>query len=244
MSLRWFSSRQHRRASDLWSQARKLRDAQCDLLDPHELHLLDTALRQTRAALDDRANDEILAARADELENAAEQSLRSYPHPEWRDNVEVFLVAIAIAMAIRTFFAQPFKIPTGSMQPTLYGVTLEDRRGDPAFVMPGLLRRSMNLPGMAPSTIKSLPRPTANSITPGLCNMLSALSTNKPSGSATAAARPFPSPSGVGLMKASLTPSNTASDWWVITACPAVSRKANPSFNLWNIPATICSWTA
>jgi signal peptidase I len=32
------------------------------------------------------------------------------------------LVALAIAMAIRTFFLQPFKIPTGSMEPTLYGV--------------------------------------------------------------------------------------------------------------------------
>jgi signal peptidase I len=37
--------------------------------------------------------------------------------------VEVLLVALAVAMAIRTFFLQPFKIPTGSMQPTLFGVT-------------------------------------------------------------------------------------------------------------------------
>lgn len=32
-------------------------------------------------------------------------------------------MALAVAMAIRTFFLQPFKIPTGSMQPTLFGVT-------------------------------------------------------------------------------------------------------------------------
>jgi signal peptidase I len=32
-------------------------------------------------------------------------------------------VALTVAMGIRTFFLQPFKIPTGSMQPTLFGVT-------------------------------------------------------------------------------------------------------------------------
>ena len=55
--------------------------------------------------------------------------------------MEVLLVAITLAMGIHPFFAQPFKIPTGSMQPTLYGVTLQDRRGDPHFVMPGPLQR-------------------------------------------------------------------------------------------------------
>lgn len=141
MKPRWFPSlrsRQFRHTSDLWGHLRKLRDAQWDLLAPQDLELLDAALRETKAALDAGADDPTLAARADELEQAALQWLRPYPHSEWRDNVEVLLVAIAIAMGIRTFFAQPFKIPTGSMQPTLYGVTVLDRRHDPGFVMPGL----------------------------------------------------------------------------------------------------------
>ena len=40
----------------------------------------------------------------------------------WRENVEVFLVAIVIALGVRTYFLQPFGIPTGSMQPTLNGI--------------------------------------------------------------------------------------------------------------------------
>jgi len=59
----------------------------------------------------------------DELDFAANKWLKPYPNALWRENVEVILVAVAVAMAIRTFFVQPFKIPTGSMQPTLFGVT-------------------------------------------------------------------------------------------------------------------------
>lgn len=39
------------------------------------------------------------------------------------ENVEMLIVAIAVAMGLRAYFLQPFKIPTGSMQPTLNGIT-------------------------------------------------------------------------------------------------------------------------
>ncbi len=43
----------------------------------------------------------------------------------FRENFEVAVVAVVVAMGLRAYFIQPFKIPTGSMQPTLYGITSE-----------------------------------------------------------------------------------------------------------------------
>lgn len=37
----------------------------------------------------------------------------------WRENLESFVWAVALALAIRTFIMAPFKIPSGSMHPTL-----------------------------------------------------------------------------------------------------------------------------
>ena len=37
----------------------------------------------------------------------------------WRENIESFIWAVALALVIRTFIMAPFKIPSGSMRPTL-----------------------------------------------------------------------------------------------------------------------------
>ena len=73
-------------------------------------------------AVREGAEQKELRKKMEALEQVAGKWLKPYPHAAWRENVEVLLVALAVAMGIRTFFLQPFKIPTGSMQPTLYGV--------------------------------------------------------------------------------------------------------------------------
>jgi signal peptidase I len=48
---------------------------------------------------------------------------REQPVGWFEDNVEVLFVAIVIALGLRAYYLQPFRIPTGSMQPTLNGIT-------------------------------------------------------------------------------------------------------------------------
>ena len=92
-----------------------------DVLPPKDLATLRELLTQMQAALKSRSREKIHGVR-DAIE---EQVGRIAPPPSdagWRENVEVFLVAIVIAAGVRAYFLQPFKIPTGSMQPTLYGI--------------------------------------------------------------------------------------------------------------------------
>ena len=45
-------------------------------------------------------------------------------HP-WRDNIEAITMAIVMAVFLKYFIVEAYRIPTGSMQPTLMGLTTE-----------------------------------------------------------------------------------------------------------------------
>ena len=144
MKLRWLLSGVVREATEMCKQVAKLLDAQRDLLSPQAISALNAAFAETQEAIRNRVEKEALRKSMGKLEEAANKWLRPYPHAKWRENIEVFLVAIAVAMAIRTFFLQPFKIPTGSMQPTLYGIEFEPMQetpGKPAEIIPGRFGR-------------------------------------------------------------------------------------------------------
>ena len=111
-----------REAMTVHKHYRRLLAAQIDLLPPQASAPVQAKLDELRAAIDEGHTGRI-NIKADELQVTSEKWLKPYPNAAWRENVEVLLVALAVAMGIRTFFLQPFKIPTGSMQPTLFGVT-------------------------------------------------------------------------------------------------------------------------
>lgn len=75
-----------------------------------------------------RAWDE-MATYCEAGEAAAEKLRPTPPLAGWRENIEVLVVAISLALACKCYFVQPFKIPTGSMQPTLNGILASPQEG-------------------------------------------------------------------------------------------------------------------
>lgn len=84
---------------------------------------LETAIKQRDAKRLDQLSDQIT--------KACQGALPHVRHSELADNIEVFFVAIVVALGIRAYIAQPFKIPTGSMQPTLNGYNAQPTETDP-----------------------------------------------------------------------------------------------------------------
>jgi signal peptidase I len=141
MILQWFLSKTVRQATAMRKHVQKLLDHQRDILSPQAIEAIRTAMENCRKAVAEGADKAALEKQMEDLEKAANKWLKPYPSAAWRENVEVLLVALAVAMGIRTFFLQPFKIPTGSMQPTLYGVTSENLINEPNVQIPTGLTR-------------------------------------------------------------------------------------------------------
>jgi signal peptidase I len=121
--MKWFFSKTVRDLCAMRKHVEKILNHQRDILAPKAIGEIEGAIQETKNVVASGAGKAALEKQMEKLEAAANQWLKPYPNAAWRENVEVLLVALAVAMGIRTFFLQPFKIPTGSMQPTLFGVT-------------------------------------------------------------------------------------------------------------------------
>ena len=101
--------------------ARKVLAYKCDLWSPEQVQSFEAAIERLEGATKDRSVEAVEKA-ARELDALCQVNLPPVSDAGWRENVEVFLVAIVVALGVRTYFIQPFTIPTGSMFPTLNGI--------------------------------------------------------------------------------------------------------------------------
>jgi len=102
--------------------ARKFVNYKRDLLKPERVAEIESRRDDLLAAI--KSGDRAKVDEASkQIRATCENSLRSEKPPGWfEENVEVMFVAIVIALGLRTYVLQPFRIPTGSMQPTLNGI--------------------------------------------------------------------------------------------------------------------------
>ncbi len=122
-------------ASKVWSYRR-------DRLNAAESDELVERTESLRRLLKERADAARLKLGIESLEGVLVRTGGAiYPKTSLVENIEFFLVAAIVILGIRTYFVQPFKIPTNSMWPTYYGMTKENF--PPGSDAPGLAARAL-----------------------------------------------------------------------------------------------------
>ncbi len=118
----FFTPKWKKDAQHLAKGARKFVHYKRDLLKPDRVDEIESRRTDLLAAIKsgDRAKTDEAGK---QLQAVCEQALPAEKPLGWlEENVEVMFVAIVIALGLRAYYLQPFRIPTGSMQPTLNGI--------------------------------------------------------------------------------------------------------------------------
>lgn len=119
MFSKWLNEyRIKRRARDVIKTADSILKRYSSSLSPERTESVREKLIQAENALRN-GNIKDLTVRVPELEKTVEENLSKFRKSRLRQNVESIAIAIILALLIRTFVVQPFKIPSGSMIPTL-----------------------------------------------------------------------------------------------------------------------------
>ncbi|MCH7518942.1 MAG: signal peptidase I [Candidatus Dadabacteria bacterium] len=107
-----------KRAKQLIKETKVVLEKNRSKLNPESVSIIEQKIGNAERVLDTQNYEEILKTTED-LESASADYLSKYTKSKLRQNIEALAFAILLALIIRTFVFQPFKIPSGSMIPTL-----------------------------------------------------------------------------------------------------------------------------
>jgi signal peptidase I len=106
------------RAKQIISQTQALLNKNSSKISPESAAVVSKRIAGAEMALAGGDTEEILRKTSD-LEGASRDYLSRFAKSKLRQNIEALVFAVGLALLIRTFVFQPFKIPSGSMIPTL-----------------------------------------------------------------------------------------------------------------------------
>ncbi len=117
-----FAPKWKKEAKLLNKAAKKFLNYKRDLLSEKQIAEIVSRRKDICATI--KSNDKEKCQEASkQLQATCDNALPSHKQPGWlEENIEVIFVAIVVALGLRAYVVQPFRIPTGSMQPTLNGI--------------------------------------------------------------------------------------------------------------------------
>ena len=111
----------HRKRRKFLNELRTMRHAEDDILSSADKRDFDALIERLAGS---GASDRAAISEARTALARIDHGIR---FPALRELLDLLLVVGAVAFGIRGLFLQPFRIPTGSMQPTLYGIHYQYR---------------------------------------------------------------------------------------------------------------------
>ena len=120
-----FAPKWKKEAKLLYKGAKKFIHYKRDILKEDRIAEIESRRADLLEAV--KSNDKARAEEASkQLRDTCEKALPHFPQQNaWEENVEVIFVALVVALGLRAYVVQPFRIPTNSMMPTLNGINID-----------------------------------------------------------------------------------------------------------------------
>ncbi len=136
-----FAPKWKKEAKLLHKAAKKFLHYKRDLLSDQQVAEIESRCQDLRAASKQKDKEKCDEA-SKQLHATCENALPQQQRQGWiEENLEVIFVAVVIALGLRAYVVQPFRIPTGSMQPTLNGIVATQVTSSDEF--PNIAKRTL-----------------------------------------------------------------------------------------------------